>query len=1022
MNILIGIDYIMKEFFKNIEFTYGTKDSEIKPSKIIISENENLTQKLNDNVYAFDSPAQTNCSFYVITVPLSEKDLFELRRYIWNETKYDLYFLAEKPESNFITTLYYAKTNPREPEIKIKSFKGNEKDAEELETIKKWKFNSGAFWMSYANFLDKIKKKQRIDIELIKKLKELKSKLQDELIKTVENPGKIVQALIDRTLFIKFLEDKHIINSFFYDHHFPDKFKTDDIDSGYKALLKEHDIKNINKLFNEINKIFNFVLFEKPSIEEKDLTGNKVLDFIYDAIRHQNWDDGQMSLFDFRFDVIPIEFISHIYEVFLEDKQRKEGIYYTPTKLAHLIIDDTITGTGTVLDPACGSGMFLVLAFRKILENNPSESNDIYSKIKHKNKLLRDCIYGIEKDNTAWRLAVFSLYLEILKELPAEEIKEFIKQKLESNIDFKIFPYDISANIINRNALEVEEAKIPHRKKTFDYIVGNPPIFKIKPDAEERRFIDDYKVIIDDITNYAAKEIIGDKQISQAFMLKIKDWAKPETRFGFVLNSSNFYNEKSKAFQKFFFEYYQLEEFYELSRVKKILFRKAKESVVAIIFNNKKVKNNLVSYYPVDMGIFSEIFDLLIIQEDKKINISQKAILNEKIILRDYLIGNEYDLKLLDKLSKLNKLFNYLLEDKKYSSFEGLKRISNKQLLLYLKIMDNEFNKLSKTEKVNKHEQFAKENYLNDINTDYYNTPYIYQPENKIKPFCILDVDGYMNIKDVNKQNFQRQRNSFIYKEKNIIFNRFGGEIEASFVSSDLIFSNLIYGIKLQNENLYNLFTAILNSDLVNYYLSQKSRKRVDGNFANLDTKAIKNIPIPKYLDEDLVAEISEISQKLTVGKLKYEGKTKKNLNDLIFDLYELDILEITRIKDFFSNKKEISNSDLDDYKTALGETLEFYFEDKPMIEYYHGKNLPFGLLVTAIYFNKTKNEQPASKKKLQYVINKIFKTTDEKFLAMREKIYGNDCIYIIKNNHFQSWTTTKAFEDGQEILKRFVK
>jgi len=1013
----------MKEFFRNIEFTYGTQDSEIKPSKIIISENEKLTQKLKDYVYVFDSPAQTNCSFYVITIPLSEKDLFELRRYIWNENKYDLYFLAEKPESNFITTLYYAKTNPRKPEIKIKSFKGNEKDTKELETIKKWQFNSGAFWMSYAKFLDKIKKKQRIDIELIKQLKRLKSKLQDELIQRVENPGKIVQALIDRTLFIKFLEDNHIINSFFYKYHFPDKFKADDIDFGYKTLLKEHDIKNINKLFNKINKIFNIVLFEKPSIKKKYLIDNKVLDFIYDAIRHQNWDDGQMSLFDFRFDVIPIEFISHIYEVFLEDKQHEEGIYYTPTKLAHLIIDDTITGTGTILDPACGSGMFLVLAFRKLLENNPPESNDIDGKIKHKNKLLRDCIYGIEKDNTAWRLAVFSLYLEILKGLPAEEIKEFIKQKLESNIDFKIFPYDISANIINLNALEVvEEGKIPHREKTFDYIVGNPPIFGIKPDAEERRFIDDYKVIIDEVTNYAAKEIIGNKQISQAFMLKIKDWAKPETRFGFVLNSSNFYNEKSKAFQKFFFEYYQIEEFYELSRVKKILFRKAKESVVVIIFNNKKIENNLASYYPVNMGIFSETFDLLIIQEDKKINISQKDILNEKIILRDYLIGNEYDLKLLGKLSSNTKLEGFLLKDKNYNSFKGLERATNTTVRKYFGISENDFKNLSKKEKSNLQEGFALKHYLGLIKTEYFDTPYIYQPDNKIKPFCISAVDRYMNIEDVNKQNFQRPRNSFIYEGKNIIFNRFGGKIEASFVSSDLVFSNLIYGIKLQDENLYDLFTAILNSDLVNYYLSQKYRKRVDGNFANLDTKAIKNIPIPKCLDEDLVAEISEISQKLTEGKLKHEGKTKEKLNDLIFDLYELNILEITRIKDFFSNKKEISNSDLDDYKTALSETLEFYFKDKPIIEYYRGENLPFGLLVTAIYFNKTKNEQPASKKKLQYIINKIFKTTDEKlFLAMREKIYGNDCIYIIKNNHFQSWTITKAFEDGQEILKRFV-
>ena len=308
--------------------------------------------------------------------------------------------------------------------------------------------------------------------------------------------------------------------------------------------------------------------------------------------------------------------------------------------------------------------------------------------------------------------------------------------------------------------------------------------------------------------------------------------------------------------------------------------------------------------------------------------------------------------------------------------------------------------------------------YLNDTKTDYYDTPYIYQPENKIKAFSILGVDGYINKKDVNKQNFQRPRNSFIYEGGNIIFNRFGKRIEASFVSSNLFFSNLIYGIKLQNENYYHLFTAILNSDLVNFYLSLKYRKRIDDNFANLDTKAIKNIPIPKNFDEILILEISEISQQLTEGKLKYEDKIKEKLNELIYDLYDLGYLERQRIKDFFANKKTIKEIDLSEYKEALTETIELHFENKPEIESCQGINLPFGLVVTAIYFNKAKSTQPTSKKKLQYAINEILKTSGEKFLAMSEKVYGKDCIYIIKNNSFQNWTTTKAFEDGQEILK----
>ncbi|MGG2309848.1 N-6 DNA methylase, partial [Salmonella enterica] len=82
-----------------------------------------------------------------------------------------------------------------------------------------------------------------------------------------------------------------------------------------------------------------------------------------------------MSLFDFKFNVIPVEFISYIYEVFLNEQQKKNGIYYTPKKLAQLIVDDVIfeSQTGTVLDPSCGSGMFLIVAFQRLFENSKHE-------------------------------------------------------------------------------------------------------------------------------------------------------------------------------------------------------------------------------------------------------------------------------------------------------------------------------------------------------------------------------------------------------------------------------------------------------------------------------------------------------------------------------------------------------------------------------------------------------------------------------------------------------------------------
>lgn len=998
----------MKEFFENINFTFGTNISDIKPSRIIVSEDSLLSEKIENNIFTFDAPEHSKSSFYVIAVELTTEELFKVRRYIWNENKYDLFFIVENLNNEKETTLYYAKTNPRENEIKIASFKG--RDEAEIENIKKWNFESGAFWLSYSNFLNKIKECKPVDEKLVEQLKQLKHRLNAELGKYTSNTDEIVQALIDRTLFIKFLEDNHIINSFFYGFYFPNKSTKKNV--SYKTLLEERDIEGINLLFDRINRLFNNVLFQNPFIE-KEYISNTVMDLICQAIQQHDWNTGQMSLFDFRFDVIPIEFISHIYEVFLEKKQLDEGIYYTPNKLAHLIIDDTILKQGTVLDPACGSGMFLVLAFRKLLKQCPFESKEIRDIINYRNQLIKDSIFGIEKSNIAWRLTVFSLYLEILKDIPADDIKIYIQQKIEYNSESSIF-IDFSSNIVNCNALEIDEEKIPHRGKTFDFIVGNPPFFQISSDNEEVTFINEHSISINDEV-VKAKDIIGYNQISQAFMLKLKDWAHFNTRFGFIQNSSNFYNEKSESFQEFFFTHYQIESFYELSRVKDVLFRKAKENVIVAIFSNNCIQDNIIKYYPVHEVLFSKIFELIVIQEDKRIDIFQKDILDKKIILREYLLGNDYDLRLLKKLSNNEILDSFLLQSKEYS-FKGLQRITNGNLCKYFKIKECDFLKLNKKEKTKKHEEFAKERYLKEDITAKYNIPYIYRPENRINAFVIEDNDGFMSYDDINDDNFQRSRKSFIYKGNKILLNKFGRKIVAAFVDYDLIFSDLIYGIKLSNENYYHLFTAILNSDLINFYLLLKFRKRVDNNFSNIDTNSVKNIPIPKLEDKDLVTQIVDFSCKLTKRKLNYENQIKESLNELIYDLYDLDYLERQRVKDFFTENAQVSS--FTPYINALFQTLEMYFQTKPHIEVFEDKNLGFDMVVVAIFINDAHLQLPSSKKVFRYIINKIIQENQDGITLLKEKIIGKDCIYLIKDKQHLNWTVTKAFEDGKDILK----
>ena len=55
-------------------------------------------------------------------------------------------------------------------------------------------------------------------------------------------------------------------------------------------------------------------------------------------------------------------------------------------------------------------------------------------------------------------------------------------------------------------------------------------------------------------------------------------------------------------------------------------------------------------------------------------------------------------------------------------------------------------------------------------------------------------------------------------------------------------------------------------------------------------------------------------------------------------------------------------------------------------------------------------------------MLNEIFEQNpNANFLASQEKIFGKDCVYIIKEDINKNWTETKAFEDGQDILKHLI-
>nr|WP_321232359.1 N-6 DNA methylase [uncultured Psychroserpens sp.] len=997
-----------KEFFMKLGFDF---ELNLKSKKIFIENNSDLNKKLINCIFFYDSPNQTNTSFYFINQTLSKEELRQVRKYIWNENKSDLLFYIRN-DSLTKLILQYAKVSPNisDDHYELDSFNISIEEQERLDKIQRWKFDSGLFWTNYQEFLAKSKKFKSIDKELVGTLEALKNQLNGAFSLVSENVDKreeYVQALIDRTLYIKYLEDNHIINSYFYEHHFNDS----EVD--YKKLLLNTDSVGLNRLFEIIHNIFNNELFEKPTIPKKYLNST-ICGLIQDSLNH-NIEVGQLRLFDFRFDIIPVEFISYIYEIFLTDKQKENGIYYTPKKLTQLIVDDVIPENeiGSVLDPSCGSGMFLITAFQRLLENSQEdELKDIAKRIEFRAKLIKDNIFGIEKELTAQRFTLFSLSLQLFRGLEKTQVSDFIAKQLKENGKVEFFKkYSFFSNIQHANSLEVDTDKIPHKDKTFDYIVGNPPFTTKNVSSDTRTFVKEYKTKLNkEIVK--AESIVGNLQISQCFFLKIKDWSNIKTKYGFVSNSSNFYNPNSRKFQKFFYSEYSINKLYELSRVKKILFENAVESVVSLIFSNSSNSDNIIDYYLVDEGLFSKKpFELLIIQEDKIRKIAQKDLLNGNTNLRDYLIGNNFDLELSNKLNSNCILDDYL---RKVSSYRGFEIWGENARKKEFELSNEKWKQLSDLDKQNYLNKFISK-YFSNTKDSIYNKPYI-KPKN-LKPFLINTPGRYIS----SIVNFHRPRPDDVYLGKKLLLRRIGSQLNCVYSNQEDYFDFSVYTVKLLKENYYYLFCALLNSQVVQFFLDFYLRKRLLDSFSRIGVDDIKNVPIPRELKNDIAIKVSNISKELSDGNYEYNDEVAEKLNELIFDLYDLSYLERQRIKDYFINKKVVTRSinEIGDYIETLRSSIGIFLKTSVTFESEHNRGV--GLLTVKINLNDISNT-PSVKKTGLYLLNEIFKQNpQENFLATREKIWGKDCVYIVKQDINVNWSKTKAFEDGQEVLRKLM-
>ena len=184
---------------------------------------------------------------------------------------------------------------------------------------------TGAFWNTADG--QRIHREKRADQRLLDAM----GQVRRHLLTDGKLPEDIAYALLGRSIFIRYLQDRGILDAERI------LLLTDGQAKDYLDALESREVTY--SLFKGLSRRFNGDLFP---VDEKgeERVEQRHLNLLRDFLRGHDLDTGQMSFWPYDFTHIPIELISGIYDTFLSGEKRKKlGAYYTPLPLVDFIIE-----------------------------------------------------------------------------------------------------------------------------------------------------------------------------------------------------------------------------------------------------------------------------------------------------------------------------------------------------------------------------------------------------------------------------------------------------------------------------------------------------------------------------------------------------------------------------------------------------------------------------------------------------------------------------------------------------------
>ncbi len=282
----------------------------------------------------------------------------------------------------------------------------------------------------------------------------------DRAIKGDKKP--VLRRLLLLAVLVKYLEDRRVFPRGWFGRFHGGA-------TSFFHVLAHGGPANVLKFLKEMESKFNGDIFALPVDKDFILDKETLAEFARLVEAKTLAQQGYLWE-QFSFEHLPVEVISHLYQRFVHGGH---GTVYTPPFLAALLLDhampyDTLTGKERVLDPACGSGVFLVGAYRRLVNAWRGRNRWKRPNVATLKSILKNSIFGIELDPGAIDLTAFSLALAVCDALKPEIIWRQLRfDPLRANnlLEGDFFKHLLAARNGQNNILANE----------FDVVLGNPP-------------------------------------------------------------------------------------------------------------------------------------------------------------------------------------------------------------------------------------------------------------------------------------------------------------------------------------------------------------------------------------------------------------------------------------------------------------------------------------------------------------------------------------------------------------------